>query len=517
MPIVDPSVQASGSLPSGPVSGMMSQAVGVLGQNFPTAVDRAKMQLEQQQAAEIAQRMGAGNELGQVFQSAIAQAHTPVPNDPNDPTAGTRDPTDQEVMDRFLPAATAAAAHAGQLPQLGSLARLISGNLATSTNAGMTRQAAAAGSDTALQLQTGMTPETVALQRREQLLEKANPGVSPKDLWNQVLGVNEAVPIPAGGTIATVNKVTGQPTHTSTTGYQTPPGSPNAPVAGSTGTDYLSQLQNAQKNGQTTTAMPNVVPGMTQGVPATSLPLTTPEDFSQYDSVAGGANTFTRAGGMLTAAGGNSSPAAISAGNAAISLNKALADMSIINKTIGGGMGDNSSKFLKIGHPSGELDVTNPSSFMDNITEDPKAAANALSLDTNDLMTKRQNMAVQATNQNIAAGDKSAAIKTIGLMDGFLAQHLPADKLDIMKDLAKQSGVPMQIGPGVGVNAVTSNIGNGFTPAVSNATIGAAQTGGTPMSPAQVQAAVRSNKMTSAQGRQYLLQQYPEQFHAKGG
>lgn len=161
MPIVDPSVAPTGSLPPSPIGGMMSNVVGILGQNYPTAIDRARMNLEQAQTAKTQQETQGAADLGQIFQNGLAKATAPVPNDPNDPGKGSRTPTNAEVMTKIIPSVADSASRMGHPELTGALGRTMAAYLPGAKAQDMTMPMLAAGqsyAETPEMLSGGNTP-----------------------------------------------------------------------------------------------------------------------------------------------------------------------------------------------------------------------------------------------------------------------------------------------------------------------------------------------------------------------
>lgn len=71
--LIDPTVQPVGAgIPNSPLASMFGRAVTAYGNTFPSALDRARMNLEQAQTGQIQQQTAAGGALGDTVARAIA-------------------------------------------------------------------------------------------------------------------------------------------------------------------------------------------------------------------------------------------------------------------------------------------------------------------------------------------------------------------------------------------------------------------------------------------------------------
>ncbi len=133
MPIalVDSATAPAGSLPASPIAGTFSKALGALSQNYPTAMERARMQLEASQNQELQQKLAEPGNLADVFSAAL----TPRTN--ADGTTVSTNDTMRENLPNLIRGSIS-----DHVPNLGALALLLSANMkgaqqeVTSTPAG---------------------------------------------------------------------------------------------------------------------------------------------------------------------------------------------------------------------------------------------------------------------------------------------------------------------------------------------------------------------------------------------
>lgn len=140
--LVDPTVQAQGAgVPQSPLSSMMGQMVGAYGRAFPTAAERARMQLEQAQTQQVQQQTGAGSNLAHTVANILASqqpststAEAPRPS-PGfvgpEPSVTTTTPgmSTGDAMRSGLPDLVRYAAESGDVGKAGGLGLLVSSYL----------------------------------------------------------------------------------------------------------------------------------------------------------------------------------------------------------------------------------------------------------------------------------------------------------------------------------------------------------------------------------------------------
>lgn len=220
--IVDPIVQAQGSIPASPLSAMMSHIVGVYGRQFPTPLERSEMQYKNAATQQLQQQNSAPQELQdiatRIYSSPASMAGAAVQNgtDGNVPLPST----DQRVRDN-LPETIGTLARAGQYSNLGSAIRTIvanapgvtydSGNL----NHPSPVSAAMVGSgesplNTPEAMSAGMTPAARDRAAKINNILQNNPSMAPSRAANIVDDVLAYPQDPTTKTIFEVNKGTGE-------------------------------------------------------------------------------------------------------------------------------------------------------------------------------------------------------------------------------------------------------------------------------------------------------------------
>ena len=275
--LVDPAVQASGSVPASPIGAMMSSAVAAYGKRYPTPAEQAQIQYEQAETQRIQQQMGVGNSVrditNNIYAPATSGTNTPLATQPTDggvnaspsndgagggsalPMPSTPQPQPGTPQSRLTSNAGnifKAAFDSGHPEIAGGLMRAITANAPgiPATGTDVTHPSPLSMSMMGAGDAYGNTPDATLLggtpgqrDRNAKIADmvSSNPGITRSQAADVVDGVLEPVIDPTTKNVFLVNKLTQQSTlmHTPVQGLSTTPGGtpPAAAPASNTGSN----------------------------------------------------------------------------------------------------------------------------------------------------------------------------------------------------------------------------------------------------------------------------------------
>src|SRR6185312_3848236 len=248
--LVDPTVQAEGSLPASPIARMLGNTVAAYGRQFPTQLESSEIGYRNAEKQKLEQEMSAPQQLQDLFTRAYAKQQ-PVPENYQPSGNFTTPPPapksrDQLVSDA-LPELAGTLAKAGQYGAISNMFRTITANAPGITAVSNDPQhpspvsmsmlgAGDAYASTPDASQIGFTPGQRDRNSKIASILANNPSATPQQAANIVDGVLDYPQDPTTKNIFEVNKVTGEQRVLKQGNAQVPTGGTGGVSSAATGT-----------------------------------------------------------------------------------------------------------------------------------------------------------------------------------------------------------------------------------------------------------------------------------------